>query len=206
MSLFKKDINEHDEFFDMVRDYVIAKAASGKVRLASAADAFALDSIGKIIMAEIEDGSYERRERLRPKAAPTADDFEELRNTFRAELLKGTTAKVKEGVPRPEARQQTLMELKEEFGTSENPLVSKIRDFLLTGLYGRTTGQLKKLPDPEAAVAQFIHVIICIEKLVTKPFLTVFYCFIWVITGLYFPAILKPFLLVGKFWVFLPFC
>ena len=36
MSLFKKDINEHDEFFDMVRDYVIAKAAAGKVRLASA--------------------------------------------------------------------------------------------------------------------------------------------------------------------------
>lgn len=159
MSLFKKDINEHDEFFDMVRDYVIAKAASGKVRLASAADAFALDSIGKIIMAEIEDGSYERRERLRSKAAPTADDFEELRNTFRAELLKGTTAKVKEGVPRPEARQQTLMELKEEFGTSENPLVSGIRNFLLSGLYGRATGQLRTLPDPEAAVAQYIHVI-----------------------------------------------
>jgi hypothetical protein len=159
MSLFKKDINEHDEFFDMVRDYVIAKAAAGKVRLASAADAFALDSIGKIIMAEIEDGSYERRERLRSKAAPTADDFEKLRNTFRAELLKGTTAKVKEGVPRPEARQQTLMELKEEFGTSENPLVSRIRDFLLTGLYGRATGQLRTLPDPEAAVAQYIHVI-----------------------------------------------
>ena len=43
MSLFKKDINEHDEFFDMVRDYVIAKAAAGKVRLASASDAYTLE-------------------------------------------------------------------------------------------------------------------------------------------------------------------
>ena len=65
MSLFKKDINEHDEFFDMVRDYVIAKAAAGKVRLASASDAYTLESIGKIILAQIEDGSYERRERDR---------------------------------------------------------------------------------------------------------------------------------------------
>lgn len=158
MSLFKKDINEHDEFFDMVRDYVIAKAASGKLRLASAADAFALDSIGKIIMAQIEDGSYERRERLRSKAAPTADDFEKLRNSFRAKLLEGTTAKVNEGISRPEARQQTLMELKEEFGTSENPLVRRVRDFLITGLYGRMAGQLRSLPNPEAAVTQYIHV------------------------------------------------
>ena len=158
MSLFKKDINEHDEFFDMVRDYVIAKAAAGKVRLASASNAFALDSIGKTIMAQIEDGSYERRERLRSKAAPTSDDFEKLRNTFRAKLLEGTTAKVNEGVSRPEARQQTLMELKEEFGASENPLVRRVRDFLITGLYGRMAGQLRTLPNPESAVTQYIHV------------------------------------------------
>ena len=158
MSLFKKDINEHDEFFDMVRDYVIAKAAAGKVRLASASDAYTLESIGKIILAQIEDGSYERRERLRSKAAPTADDFEKIRNVFRAKLLEGTTAKVNEGISRPEARQQTLMELKEEFGTSENPLVKRVRDFLITGLYGRMAGQLRSLPNPEAAVTQYIHV------------------------------------------------
>jgi hypothetical protein len=158
MSLFKKDINEHDEFFDMVRDYVIAKAAAGKVRLASASNTFALDSIGKTIMAQIEDGSYERRERLRSKAAPTSDDFEKLRNTFRAKLFEGTTAKVNEGVSRPEARQQTLMELKEEFGASENSLVRRVRDFLITGLYGRMAGQLRTLPNPESAVTQYIHV------------------------------------------------
>lgn len=158
MSLFKKDINEHDEFFDMVRDYVIAKAASGRVRLASASDVYTLETIGKIILAAIEDGSYERRERLRSKPVATADDFEKLRNYFRAKLLEGTTAKVKEGMARPEARQQTLMELKEVFGSSQEKLIATVRDFLLTGLYGRSRGQLRTLPDPEAAVSQYIHV------------------------------------------------
>lgn len=158
MSLFKKDINEHDEFFDMVRDYIIAKATLGRVRLASASDIYTLETIGKIILAAIEDGSYERRERLRSKPVATADDFEKLRNNFRKNLLEGTTAKVKEGMSRPEARQQTLMELKEEFGSSQEKTIATVRDFLQTGLYGRLLGQLRSLPDPEAAVSQYIHV------------------------------------------------
>lgn len=88
MSLFKKDINEHDEFFDMVRDYIIAKATLGRVRLASASDIYTLETIGKIILAAIEDGSYERRERLRSKPVATADDFEKLRNNFRKIYLR----------------------------------------------------------------------------------------------------------------------